>query len=242
MLVLLLFASLVEPGVAMWKAAHALLQTENASSGVQLLRRAQDAMGGAAQLAAVRDTMHVMEIALEPAAGGYNMKQVSRYVVPDQFRSEQETPFGRVVVYSDGKDGWISTPQGTTPLSAETLATARGVLFRQPTTLMLSDRDRSRSVRAVGIAAVEVSAADGETVRIDFDPATGLPLRQTYQTLGAGGRRVTRVETFSEWRDVDAVKLPFRAVQLEDGVKMLELVVSEYRVNTGLTAADLRQQ
>ncbi len=163
MLLLLLFASLIEPGVAVWRVAHPVLQAENASSGVQLLRRAQDAMGGAAKLAAVRDTMHVMEITLEPAAGGYNMKQVSRYVAPDQFRSEQETPFGRIVVYSDGEDGWMTTPQGTTPLPAATLATARGVLFRQPTALMLSDRDSSRSVKAVGTAAVEVSSAEGET-------------------------------------------------------------------------------
>jgi hypothetical protein len=242
MLLLLLFVSLVEPGVSVWRTAHSMLQTENAPSGVQLLRRAQDAMGGAAKLAAVRDTMHVMEITLEPAAGGYKMKQVSRYVAPDQFRSEQETPFGRIVVYSDGKDGWMTTPQGTTPLPAATLATARGVIFRQPTALMLSDRDPSRSVKAVGTDAVEVSSAEGETARIEFDPETRLPLRQIYQTAGTGGRRVTRIETFSDWRDVDGLRFPFRAVQLEDGTKMLELVVSEYRVNTGLTAADLRKQ
>jgi hypothetical protein len=35
-----------------------------------LLRRAQDAMGGATKLAAIRDTTHVMDITLERAAGG----------------------------------------------------------------------------------------------------------------------------------------------------------------------------
>ena len=242
MVLLLLFLSLVEPGVAMWRPAHSVLQNENDRRGVQILRRAQDAMGGAAKLAAVRDTMHAMEITLEPAAGGYKMQQVSRYVAPDQFRQEQETPFGKIVVYSDGKDGWITTPQGTSPLPAGTLATVRGVLFRQPSALMLSDRDPSRSVKAVGTDTVEVSSAEGETVRVEFDPATGLPLRQIYQIAGADGRRVTRSETFSDWRDVDGLRFPFRAVQLEDGAKMLELVVSEYKVNTGLTAADLSKR
>lgn len=167
------------------------------------------------------------------------MKQVSRFVAPDQFRSEQDAPFGRIVIYSDGKSEWITTPQGTTPLPADTLAIARGVLFRQPSTLILSDRDPSRSVRAVGVDTVEVSTADGEKVRIEFDPPTGLPLRQVYVIATADGSRVTRTETFSDWRDVDGLRFPFRAAQLEDGSKMLELVVSEYRVNTGLTAADL---
>ena len=88
-----------------------MLQSENDRRGVQLLRRAQDAMGGAEKLAAVRDTMHVMEDHTGAGAGGYKMKQVSRFVAPDRFRSEQDTPFGRIVVYSDGKNGWITTPQ-----------------------------------------------------------------------------------------------------------------------------------
>ena len=95
-------------------------------------------------------------------------------------------PFGRIVVYSNGNDGWITTPQGTNAFPAETLATVRGVLFRQPSSLMLSDRDPSRSVKAVDTDAVEVSSADGESVRIEFDPTTGLPLRQTYW-IAAGG-------------------------------------------------------
>ena len=241
MLVLLLL-SLTEPGVAVWKPAHSVLQNEDDRRGVQLLRRAQDAMGGAENLAAVRDTMHAMEIALEPKAGGYKMTQVSRYVAPDHLRQERETPFGRIAVYSDGKGGWIITPQGANALPAETLATVRGVLFRQPSSLMLSDRDPSRSVKAVDTDAVEVSSADGESVRIEFDPTTGLPLRQIYWIAGAGGRRVMRAETFSDWRDVDGLRFPFKAVQLEDGTKMLELVVSEYEVNSGLTAAELSKR
>ena len=100
-------------------------------------------------------------------------------------------------------------------MQAETLATVRGVLFRQPSALILSNRNSSRSVRAVGTDAVEVSLPEGETVRIEFDPATGLSLRQIYRIDGAGGRRVTRTGTFSDWRDVAGLRFPFRAVQLE---------------------------
>jgi len=107
---------------------------------------------------------------------------------------------------------------------------------------MLADRDPSRSVKAVGVDAVEVSSADGEKVRIEFDPATGLPLRLVYVIATANASRVTRTETFFDWRDVDGLRFPFRAVQLEDGSKMLELAVSEYQVNTGLTAADLSKR
>jgi hypothetical protein len=220
-------------------ASAAELQDDASQAGVRLLRRAQEAMGGADRLETVRDTTHVMNITLEPAAGGYELTQISRYIAPNQFRQEQDTPFGRIVVYSNGESGWIATPQGTVPLSTDVLATVRGVLFRQPTALMLSDRDSSRSVQASGEFTVSVSSPDGQRVDIEFSPDTGLPLQWSYISVAADGRGVERTETFADWRDVDGLRFPFKAVQFENGSKMLEIAVSEYRVNTGLTPVEL---
>jgi hypothetical protein len=74
------------------------LQADSARDGLRLLYRAQEAMGGAKKLSLVKDTIHVMEITLEPAAGGYKLTQISKYIAPNHFRQEQETPFGRIVV------------------------------------------------------------------------------------------------------------------------------------------------
>jgi hypothetical protein len=199
-------------------------------------------MGGAERLAAVRDTTHVMEITLEPSAGGYRLTQISKYIRPSHFRQEQETPFGRIVVYSDGATGWVATPQGVAPASAEVLATARGVLFRQPTALMLSDRDPQRSVRWVRENVVEISSADGQRVEIEFSQETGLPLQQSYVVDAADGSRATRTETFADWREVDGVRFPFRAVQSENGSKVLEVQVSKYQINVGFTSTELNNR
>ena len=79
---------------------------------------------------------------------------------------------------------------------------------------------------------------------VEFDPATGLPTRETYteprsewRSSGNGGYffgtgaqlRVTRY-------------LPFKAIQLENGMKILEVTVSEYKINSGLTAAELSKR
>ena len=52
--------------------------------GKQLLERAQQAMGGAEKLAAVKDATYTADIALEAAAGGIRLKLVNMYVAPDQ--------------------------------------------------------------------------------------------------------------------------------------------------------------
>jgi zinc protease len=216
--------------------------------GKQLLERAQQAMGGAEKLAAVKDATYTAELALEAAAGGIKIKQVNMYLAPGELRQEQELPFGKVIAYTDGKTGWLSTPQGEQPMPAEVLKQAQGEIFREPYAVMLSDRDASRVVNAIGENTVEISTATGGlSVRVEFDPATGLPARETYTDIGSGGAPAETTDIFSDWREVagnslPGLRLPFRAIQLENGMKMLEVTVSEYQINSGLATAELSKR
>ena len=124
--------------------------------GKALLERAQQAMGGADKLAALKDLTRSLDLTMDPSAGGLKVKETTR-VVGDQFRQEQELPFGKMTVYTDGKTGWLVTPQGTMNMPAEVLKQARGDIFRELAPLMLSTRDASRTVNAVGDNAVEIS-------------------------------------------------------------------------------------
>jgi zinc protease len=215
--------------------------TASLAKGKQLLQRAQQAMGGAEKLAAVKDATYSADIALEAAAGGIKIKQVNMYMALGALRQEQDLPFGKVIAYTDGKTGWLSTPQGEQPMPAEVLKQAQGEIFHEPFALMLSDRDPSRTVNAIGENAVEV-ANGGLSVRIEFDPATGLPARETYADIGSGGAPAETTEIYSDWREVDGIKLPHKAIQLENGMKMLEVTVSEYKINSGLNAAELSKR
>ena len=210
--------------------------------GKQLLERAQQAMGGAEKLAAVKDATYTADIALEAAAGGIKIRQVNMYLAPGELWQEQELPFGKVIAYTDGKTGWLSTPQGEQAMPAEVLKQAQGEIFREPFALMLSDRDPSRAVNAIGENAVEVSIATGLSVRMEFDPATGLPARETYADIGSGGAPAETTDIFSDWREVAGIKLPYKAIQLENGMKMLEVTFSEYKINSGLSAAELSKR
>jgi len=96
---------------------------------------------------------------------------------------------------------------------------------------MLSTRDASRTVNAVGDNAVEISGG-GLSVRVEFDPATGLPSRQNVSGTGTHGRPSEVVETMSDWRDAGGVKMPFEIVLEQGGRKAGEAVVSQYRFNT----------
>jgi zinc protease len=208
--------------------------------GKAMLERAQQAMGGADKLAALKDTTRLLDLTMDASAGGITVKETTR-IAGENFRQDQELPMGKIVVYTDGKSGWLATPQGVMNMPPDVLRQARGDQFRELPVLMLSTSDTSRTVNAVGENAVEISGG-GLSVKVEFDPATGLPAKQTYSEPGPTGAPSEIVETMSDWRDAGGVKMPFKVVLEEGGRKAGEAVVSAYRFNTGLKAEDLAQK
>jgi hypothetical protein len=56
---------------------------------------------------------------------------------------------------------------------------------------------------------LEISSKDGESVRMTVDEKTGLPAKLAYQQSPAEGGAAVE-EIFSDWRDVDGLRLPFQ--------------------------------
>ncbi|HEY7337562.1 MAG TPA: pitrilysin family protein [Bryobacteraceae bacterium] len=220
------------------KGAAAPADPASVGRGKALLDRAAQSMGGVDKLAAVKDSTQTLELALDPSAGGMKMKQTNRYVAPSTFRQEQEIPpIGKMIAFTDGKTGWLATPQGVQNMPGEILKQAQGELFRQMDALVLSTRDGSRTVSALDDHTVQISTKDGETVKIEFDSSSGLPFKETYRE---GPAEV--VETYSDWRDAGGLKMPFKVSMQQNGKKFGDVTVSDYQFNTGLKAEDLSKK
>ena len=203
--------------------------------GRALLQRAQQAMGGAGKIATIKDVTQFAEMA---AAGGLNAKQQNRWLAPGLLRQDQVLPFGSIVAFSDGKSGWLAypPPQGLRPMPPPVLKQVQGEIFRQWVSLILSDRDPSRMVSSAGPNAADISS-ESLSVRLEFDETTGLPIRQIYKEGPADVK-----ETFSDWRDVGGIKLPYQATIEQNGRKMADMTVSEIKLNTGLSVDELSRK
>jgi predicted Zn-dependent peptidase len=210
--------------------------------GKAILQRAQQAMGGVEKIAAIKDETETAEMVMNPSpGGGMKVKQLNRYILSGQFRTDQELPFGKVIVYSDGKTGWIIGPQGPAGLPPAVLKQTQGEMFRNLPHIILSDRDPSLTVNAVGPGVVEISSPDGMSTRIEMDPASGLPARQMWRET-SGGQPASVEERFSDWREVGGVKVPFKVALTQDGKDASALSVQDYKFNTGLKPEDLNKR
>jgi zinc protease len=225
---------------AMQEAAE--ISGASLAQGKQLLLRAQQAAGGAEKLAAVQDYTEVADFQIVASAGGMKVTQTSRWIAPTFFRQDTSLPSGSVSAYSDGRIGWIATPQGQGILAGAQLKQVKGDLFRLYFRLMLSDRIEGRTVNATDSGTVEITDTTGERAKIEFDDATGLPRRVSYLTAQAAGEPMFTEDILEDFREIGGVKVPHKVTISRGGKKFADVTVNDYKVNSGLKQQDLNKK
>ncbi len=208
------------------------------AKGKELLQRVQQALGGADKLAAVKDLVFHADLEVFTPGASMKVKQTNSFIAPSTLRQDNELPFLKQSVYSDGTSGWLASMQGVQTLTAPVLKQIRGEAFRQLAGLAMSDRDANRTVNYAGDGVIEISSKDGESVRLTVDEKTGVPAQLAYQqSASEGGSAVEQL--FSDWRDVNGIRLPFQWTVMQGGKKFAGVTVHDYQINSGLTQETL---
>ena len=85
------------------EANHRKADAASLAKGKRELQRAQQALGGAEKLAAVKDLEYHAEVEVQSPGGPVmNVKQTNSYLASGSMRQEIELPFGKQWIYSDG--------------------------------------------------------------------------------------------------------------------------------------------
>ena len=217
------------------KKETAAADASTLAKGKAILARLQQAAGGAEMLASVKDFVRKTDVNIETPQGTMAVKQTNQWLAPSYFRQDQELPFGMMTAYYDGKTGWLAAQGKVQPMPPPIVKQIRGGLLRNPFLLWLADRQEGWKVNAVNDIVLEISDDAGEVVRLEVDPVSGLPVKLTYDSAQAQGPPARLEETFSDWRDVQGIRLPFQVTTTRDGAPYGELAVTQMDLNTGLT-------
>lgn len=210
--------------------------------GKKLLERAQQAIGGADKLAAVQDVSETVEVSTVAMPPGTKIHQVNVWIAPDQFRQESQLPFGKIIVYSDGKSGWMSTPQGVRPMPEAQLKQVREQLFRNYFRLFLSDRDPGRTVSSPAAGVLEISDREGNFVTLLVDEKTGLPVKEDYREAGPMGPPASMEEAFVELGEAGGIRAPKTVTVNRDGTKYAEISITQCQVNSGIKPEEISKK
>ena len=213
---------------------------------LEILRRAQEAAGGAEALAAVKDMIVTRDI--RAVGGGMSGRQVVKLLLPGAMRQESSLPFGPVAVSLVDGAGSIDSPQGKTALAGPQLTQAQGELFRVRERLLLADTVPDWQLRYVEASSDSNREADileitgpepGQRIRLWIDQKTGEFYRSSFAAVAVVGSQQLD-EFYSDFRPVNGVQTPFRIDVLSAGRALTEIRIEKVLHNTGLTKSELR--
>lgn len=179
------------------------------AEGKTLMSAVQEALGGAAF-----DEIENMRVVTK-SQGNESTLVVE---LPNKLRTQLNTPMGSITVVDDGQTMKMKTPQGTQTAPPSARQRVKGELWRSlPYLLVNLDRENlSLQVRGdttmsgTTYRSVQVNPPAGTAYTLYVDGETMRPKRMTYEQMNPrSGQTISVKKTFSDFREVQGVMLPF---------------------------------
>jgi zinc protease len=208
-----------------------------------LLMRVIAAKGGLASLKNVRTVVADADTTLQMPQGSVSSSTKTYIVYPDRYRVDANVGGAEIVqVYNSG-GAWVKDPTGVHDAPPAMRDDFAASVRRDTFPLLIGAAEGRLSVRLLADAraddgrdvhVLEISGPDVTTVTLYID-SEDLIARQAFTSPGPTGAQVTNEEVFSDYRDVDGVRIPFNAQLLRDGTPVLTRRLTRVQLNTQLS-------
>ena len=194
-----------------------------------LIDRAVRAKGGEAALRALKTVKATSETVFATPEGARRVTTITYVRYPGQFRVDATGPDGLVVQTFDNGTAWMQHDGGVKDMPPPIAAALQASVQRDTVSLLLALHDGKINGRRVsdvtidGMACptLEVDLVPAGRLTLMFHPKTGLLVSQRYG--GSAGNPLT-VETFSDYRDVQGLKVAHRIRVRVEGQPPIERV------------------
>jgi hypothetical protein len=216
-----------------------------AAKGMATIKAAAEALGGAAKIAEIKDVTTTSELTVTTPQGDMQGKAKGIILHPDKSRGTLTLPFGELVQNFDGTSASVDVPgQGVIDMPpAMVPEMRRAIVLNAGIGVIREALDGSAQV-----AALESKAADGATLDrvswkkgdldmvLGFDAKTHYLVNVTYRGMTQQGMADTELK-LSDFKPAhNGLVVPMKIATYQNGQRVVELVVTEWKFNSGLTA------
>ncbi|MDQ1593093.1 MAG: hypothetical protein QOG71_3720 [Pyrinomonadaceae bacterium] len=216
-------ANYLEPAAAMTTTTAAASE-ESRRRGRALIERAVEASGGAARVDGLLSYEERGTVGARTPQGVTEIKTALLMRYPDKIRMERTLSFGTIATVVTPEGGFVLLPRGSSELSEVQRAAYLKQLQISPLAILRARREAGFSAVTSGagkvgetaVEQVEVSGG-GVSATLGIAPDTGRVLSLTYRGRGDGGMYGRIVRTFSDFRAVGGLTLPFKAAGTFNG-------------------------
>ena len=143
------------------------------------------------------------------------------------------------------RQGWVEAPYvrcpaGVREMPPEARADAAASVRRDTIPMLIAASEGRLAVRVVSGAGaervLEISGKDFDPVRLHIDDKM-LIARQEFTTAGPGGQRARAEESFSDYRVVSGIQVPFQAAVHRDGRVVVTRTITKVVINEKIDPA-----
>ncbi len=194
------------------KAQEILAATVEAHGGIDLLKAVDNLV------------LEADNTMITPA--GPAVLQIGMYVLyPDKYRQDVKTPQGEFSLIYDGETAYGSSMREIQPLPPEIATSVKDALFRDPIQLLehlsLSESAQlqfagSEDVNGTPASILVTEQPSGEMLKIYISEETNYIVKMVYRETEQGVT-LNKENIYSDFRDVDGIKIAYGFVQNIDG-------------------------
>lgn len=205
-----------------------------------IINKSIEAQGGKKILEKILDSTYIGDIELIQ----FGMSgSVTRYQKePNKMRMDIEVQGYIITQAYDGEIAWMTNPQtGATEEMSEDLTVdmKKGALgldaILNPEKYGITYSYKGKeTIEGAEHHIIEQTFEDGEKVTIFINGTTYLPYKSVMNTIGPTGSEVEETTIMSDYREVEAMMVPYSLVIYQDGEEFVSMTISEVKVNTGL--------
>jgi zinc protease len=197
------------------------------TAGAELLRRVVVARGGLENLRAIRTVVAETDTTFMDERGQVAATTTTTTYVqyPDRFRVEATIQDAVVSQVFNAGMAWEQSPVGVRELPEPVRDEMAASVRRDMIPLLIAAADGQLSVRVLPddtgpegrrVRVLEISGAHLDPLQLHVSDDM-LVVRQVFWTQAPDGRRLRAEETFSDYRVVDDIRVPFDAAVSRDG-------------------------
>ena len=208
---------------------------EEKLAGQQLLTKVLEHAGGAARFNAIQDFTQTQEL---QAQGSARLRSTVQFIAPNTIREDQELPDGsHLIVFFDGKMGWSSSKDGIGEFGVEMFPKIAANMSRQILFVLRTLSKNPDQANYLGNGIFEWPDESGQPIDLTVDPKTGAMLKLRFHESA-----VAIEESFSDWRDVAGMNIPFHAELAQNGKPAALVTIVSLKFNTHPNLEDLKKR
>ncbi len=209
------------------------------AKGKEILANVAVALGGLEMLKAVKNVVTEGQTDLITPMGKVVANVVVYQNYPGKMRQDITTPQGAFNIVYDGEAAYIMIPEGAQPLPPEMSRSFKDAVFRDIIHLIVHLTESDASVLYAGTEDIDgvstsillVKQPSGEILKVYISNETHYVVKYAFRETEQGVT-IEKERLYSDYREINGVKLPYRVDEYVDGNPYSERRIKSVKINS----------